>query len=155
MRSCDDLAVEEYEEDDFAELEKDEELLRWMAPSIMLGYSDFGGISGPMHPDRLTELLYDHDPDPDPSGSAGMLAMLLKQRATELPKDIVEVLIKFLLENDGDPYALVAAIIAYPHLLFEFPELNNPDRYVGMQGTPSCSKPQMNSPNASTPNLLS
>lgn len=109
--------------------ESDEELLRWIIPTLVFGLN----VEDPMHPDRLFELLHDADRRDDDAGD--LLAMVVKQRATRLPKATLEVLVRYLLEVDGDPYALVAAITAYPHLLFEIPELNDPDRYVGMQGT--------------------
>ncbi|MEU7529432.1 ATP-binding protein [Saccharothrix sp. NPDC042600] len=105
-----------------------EEFLRWAIAVLV-----FGREPGErMHEERLAELfgIIRDDGDVLP-----IVAMILKQRATHLPYEIVRGLVAHFFDCESkDVYAFVAAAGAHPGLLTEFPELMDADRYAGMQG---------------------
>lgn len=105
-----------------------EELVGWLVAVLAIGEEP----ERPMHKDRLGELLESLNDD----FILSMSAMVLKQRADRIPIEVAHDLVEHLLHhNCHDTYALLIAAAAHPDLLTEFPQLLEPERYAGMQGT--------------------
>jgi hypothetical protein len=108
-----------------------EELLRWLIPALIFA----SGNREMIHHERLAELFQELSEE-DSAFLQKLVAMLLKQRARELPYEILEELTTFLLNLDSyDGYALLAAVVAHPEMMRDNPQLQDVKRYAGLQGT--------------------